>query len=58
MLTLTIGADSVVQNVVEFNRLGIGPVLGEELHGLEEIEPLGLLVHLKVVDSVLVLGLF
>lgn len=57
LLTLAVGADGVVQNVVELDCLGIGPVLDEELDGLQDVEPLGLLVHFEVVDGVLVLSL-
>ena len=46
-----------MEDVVELNGFGIGPVLDEELDCLQEVEALGLLIHLEVIDSILVLSL-
>lgn len=46
-----------MEEVVELNCLCIGPILGDEVYVLDEVEPLCLLTHLEVIHCVLVLGL-
>jgi hypothetical protein len=55
---LTIGAGCIVEDVVEFDCLCIGPIFCDEVDVLEEIKPLRFLAHLEVIHSVLVLSLF
>ena len=54
---LIVVADYLLQDVVKLNCLGIGPVLLYKFHPEQEIKPLSFLAHLKVIHSVLVLGL-